>query len=301
MKVFLLECARATAEIGPFGLFFSQQSNHARAAHGATRLNIPSLFFFFYFFLFFLPGGLTCVPELLVPIDGEDDQQVPQDVHHDGEDEKAAQSCGDPRRVAQRSGAVQVRPIYDHCNGQLQNFPPYWAKLKSPVAASYGVDTAALTLQPPTGFMFIFCSPSPPVKLHPAAEDQLWYGAPFSLPLCAALLGVTSAPLCHSLCRYACVPWSRHFKPSQHVIKQSEGERFHSEGETLSLGGCAVEKQLVSYFPTSICAGLHSCLCGFRLAFSLSQSHSLVFKESFMLELFQEKEKTYILTEDRKL
>lgn len=72
---------------------------------------------------------LTCVPELFVPIDGEDDQQVAQDVHHDGEDEEAAQSCGDPRRAVEnggggvvvvgvRRGAVQLRPICDHCTGR---------------------------------------------------------------------------------------------------------------------------------------------------------------------------------------
>lgn len=64
---------------------------------------------------------LTCVPELLVPIHGEDDQEVAQDVNDDGEDEEASQSCGDPRRAVQDGvtgfwrGAVQERPIYNHC------------------------------------------------------------------------------------------------------------------------------------------------------------------------------------------
>lgn len=71
---------------------------------------------------------LTCVPELLVPIHGEDDQEVAQDVNNDGEDEEAPQSCGDPRRAIQDGvtgfwrGAVQVRPIYHHCIPSL-NFP----------------------------------------------------------------------------------------------------------------------------------------------------------------------------------
>lgn len=64
---------------------------------------------------------LTCVPELLVPIHGEDDQEIAQDVNDDGEDEEASQSCGDPRRAVQDGvagfwrGAVQERPIYNHC------------------------------------------------------------------------------------------------------------------------------------------------------------------------------------------
>lgn len=66
---------------------------------------------------------LTCVPELLIAVHGEDDQQVAQDVDHDGENEEAAQSCGDPRRAAQdgiikvQRGVVQVRTICDHCTG----------------------------------------------------------------------------------------------------------------------------------------------------------------------------------------
>lgn len=82
---------------------------------------------------------LTCVPELLVAVHGEDDQQVAQDVHHDGEDEKAAQSCGDPRRAVQdgvtrvRRGAVQEGPIYNHCTRPLNFFlPPDGAECDAP-------------------------------------------------------------------------------------------------------------------------------------------------------------------------
>lgn len=34
---------------------------------------------------------ITCIPELLVPEHGEDDQEVSEDVHHDGEDEHGGQ------------------------------------------------------------------------------------------------------------------------------------------------------------------------------------------------------------------
>ena len=43
------------------------------------------------------PGALTCVPQLLVPTHGQDDQEVAQDVHHDGEDEDEGQRGGQPR------------------------------------------------------------------------------------------------------------------------------------------------------------------------------------------------------------
>lgn len=72
---------------------------------------------------------LTCVPELLVAIHREDNQEVAQDVDDDSEDEEAAQSCGNPGRAVQDGvagvwrGAVQVRPIYNHCI-QSQNFSP---------------------------------------------------------------------------------------------------------------------------------------------------------------------------------
>lgn len=84
--------------------------------------------------VFFLPDfWLTCVPELLVPIHGEDDQEVAQDVNDDSEDEEAPQSCGNPRRAVQDGvtgvwrGAVQVRPIYNHCTQSLNflNWPKF--------------------------------------------------------------------------------------------------------------------------------------------------------------------------------
>lgn len=40
----------------------------------------------------------TCIPKLLVAIHRQDDQQVAQDVHHDGEDEDEGQCGGQPRR-----------------------------------------------------------------------------------------------------------------------------------------------------------------------------------------------------------
>lgn len=39
---------------------------------------------------------LTCIPELFVPIHGQDNQHVPEDVHHDGEDQHAGQRSGHP-------------------------------------------------------------------------------------------------------------------------------------------------------------------------------------------------------------
>lgn len=45
-----------------------------------------------------VPGAPTCVPELLVAIHRQDDQQVAQDVHHDSKDEDEGQCRGQPRR-----------------------------------------------------------------------------------------------------------------------------------------------------------------------------------------------------------
>ena len=63
---------------------------------------------------------LTCVPQLLVPINRENDQKVAQDINYDSEYEEAAQSCSDPRWAIQCVAigvlrAVQIRPIYNHC------------------------------------------------------------------------------------------------------------------------------------------------------------------------------------------
>lgn len=44
---------------------------------------------------------LTCVSELLIPVHGDNNQQVAQYVDHDGEDEHAPQSAGKPRRTAE--------------------------------------------------------------------------------------------------------------------------------------------------------------------------------------------------------
>lgn len=116
---------------------------------------------------------LTCVPELLVAVHREDDQQVAQDVDHDGEDEEAAQSCGDPGRAVQdgvtgvRRRAVQVRPIYNHCTRSL-NFPQRTPDLTcrgSPAAPHHAADLSDAgggELSPPTGFIFISSSSSSP-------------------------------------------------------------------------------------------------------------------------------------------
>lgn len=92
-------------------------------------LMFMSFYYFYFIFLFGFVFSLTCVPELLVAIHGEDNQQVAQDVHHDGEDKKTAQSCGNPGRAAQRGvtglcrRVVQVRLIYNHCT-LCGTFPP---------------------------------------------------------------------------------------------------------------------------------------------------------------------------------
>lgn len=48
-----------------------------------------------------LKKSFTCVSELLIPVDGENNQQVAQDVHHDGEDEHTPQGAREPRRTAE--------------------------------------------------------------------------------------------------------------------------------------------------------------------------------------------------------
>lgn len=39
---------------------------------------------------------LTRVPQFAVPKDWDDHQQIPQNVHHRGEDQDAGQDCYDP-------------------------------------------------------------------------------------------------------------------------------------------------------------------------------------------------------------
>lgn len=75
---------------------------------------------------------LTSVPQLLVPIDGQNHQQVAQDVHHDGEDEDGGQGGGHPGGPVQgervlRPGAVQLAPIAAHAAG-----PTHWAAIPGP-------------------------------------------------------------------------------------------------------------------------------------------------------------------------
>lgn len=57
------------------------------------------------------PGAPTCVPQLLVPIHGQDDQQVAQDVHHDGEDEDEGERVGHPRGSKPRALPAARRPL----------------------------------------------------------------------------------------------------------------------------------------------------------------------------------------------
>lgn len=45
-----------------------------------------------------VPGAPTWVPELLVAVHRQDDQQVAQNVHHDGKDEDEGQCRGQPGR-----------------------------------------------------------------------------------------------------------------------------------------------------------------------------------------------------------
>lgn len=148
---------------------------------------------------------LTCVPELLVAIHGEDNQQVAQDVHHDGEDEKTAQSCGDPRRAAQRGvtglcrrRVVQVRLIYNHCT-QLRNFPPLtWAQSQPctrappPRVPKRKVDAGGSKLSPLPGFILF-------LPLFFFSFFLSLSGSCLAERVLAARLGLTPAPACHSL------------------------------------------------------------------------------------------------------
>lgn len=59
---------------------------------------------------------LTCIPEFLVPVHGQDDEDVAQDVYHDGEDQHAGQRSGHSGgRGAQPAAALvagqTVRPV----------------------------------------------------------------------------------------------------------------------------------------------------------------------------------------------
>lgn len=69
------------------------------------------------------PPPLTRVSQLLVAVHGEDDQEVAQQVHRDGEDEDGGQSGGHPglaargalgRRVPREDGAVQLALVHSH-------------------------------------------------------------------------------------------------------------------------------------------------------------------------------------------
>lgn len=67
--------------------------------------------------IIFLNLSLTCIPEFLVPVHGQDDEDIAQDVYHDGEDQHAGQRSGQSRgRGAQSAVALipgqTVRPVY---------------------------------------------------------------------------------------------------------------------------------------------------------------------------------------------
>lgn len=64
---------------------------------------LNSKFSFIYFGQLYL--RLTCVPEFFVPVHGQDDEDVAQDVHHDGEDQHAGQRSGHSRRLARPAAA----------------------------------------------------------------------------------------------------------------------------------------------------------------------------------------------------
>lgn len=51
--------------------------------------------------------SLTCIPKLFIPVHGQDDENVAQDVDHDRKDQHAGQRSGQSGRGAQ-SGAALV-------------------------------------------------------------------------------------------------------------------------------------------------------------------------------------------------
>lgn len=59
---------------------------------------------------FVMPLLLTCVPELFVPIHGEDDQHISEDVHHDGEDQHAGQRSGHSTGGSAQLAAALISP-----------------------------------------------------------------------------------------------------------------------------------------------------------------------------------------------
>lgn len=56
---------------------------------------------------------LTCIPELFVPVHGQDDEDITQYVYHDGEDQHAGQRCGHSSRAVALIpvGAVHILPL----------------------------------------------------------------------------------------------------------------------------------------------------------------------------------------------
>lgn len=69
-----------------------------------SSIYLSSIFLFSVVHLF--PPRLTCVPEFFVPVHGQYDEDVPQDVHHDGEDQHAGQRSGQSRRRARSAAAL---------------------------------------------------------------------------------------------------------------------------------------------------------------------------------------------------
>lgn len=68
------------------------------------HLNLSLFLFFSLVCLSYL--RLTCVPEFFVPVHGQDDEDVAQDVPHDGEYQHAGQRSGHSRRRARPAAAL---------------------------------------------------------------------------------------------------------------------------------------------------------------------------------------------------
>lgn len=66
---------------------------------------------------FIVSLSLTCVPELFVPVHGQDDEDIAQDVYHDGEDQHAGQRSGHSSGGGAQSAVAlipgqTVRPVH---------------------------------------------------------------------------------------------------------------------------------------------------------------------------------------------
>lgn len=71
------------------------------------KINTSSFFF----------KSLTCIPEFFVPIHGQDDEDIAQDVYNDGEDQHAGQRSGHSTGGSTKSvvaviNGQTVRPVH---------------------------------------------------------------------------------------------------------------------------------------------------------------------------------------------